>query len=213
MSLLALGIAASYAGKLFSRWSAAFAVGAAVFALAAGLAALFGPVLRRRIPDPNVRKRGGLAGAFLYGFLYSVATVTTSAGPLLLLLTVAAAIGNPLYGAVLSLSYAIGRGIPFLLLGLFAGTSAFMVRAERADNSVTSAVVNNERVVIVIEGMHCSGCASGIKAMLKRTPGIVSAEVSYENKQANVEYNPADISREKILEVITNLGYKASIKG
>lgn len=98
-------------------------------------------------------------------------------------------------------------------LTAIAGTSAFMVRAERADNSVTSEVVNNERVVIVIEGMHCSGCASGIKAMLKRTPGIVSAEVSYENKQANVEYNPADISREKILEVITNLGYKASIKG
>lgn len=132
MSLLALGIAASYAGKLFSRWSAAFAVGAAVFALAAGLAALFGPVLRRRIPDPNVRKRGGLAGAFLYGFLYSVATVTTSAGPLLLLLTVAA-IGNPLYGAVLSLSYAIGRGIPFLLLGLFAGTfGAWLARIGRA---------------------------------------------------------------------------------
>ncbi len=122
LSLLALGIAASYAGQLFSRWSAAFAVGAAVFAVIAGLAAIFGPVLRRRIPDPEIRKRGGVAGAFMYGFLYSVATVTTSAGPLLLLLTVAAAVGNPLYGAALSLVYAVGRGLPFLLLGLFAGT-------------------------------------------------------------------------------------------
>ncbi len=149
MSLLALGIAASYAGKLFSRWSAAFAVGAAVFALAAGLAALFGPVLRRRIPDPNVRKRGGLAGAFLYGFLYSVATVTTSAGPLLLLLTVAAAIGNPLYGAVLSLSYAIGRGIPFLLLGLFAGTvGAWLARIGRA-----------RRIAEVVSGIALIGLA------------------------------------------------------
>ncbi len=149
LSLLALGIAASYAGKLFSRWSAAFAVGAAVFALAAGLAALFGPVLRRRIPDPNVRKRGGLAGAFLYGFLYSVATVTTSAGPLLLLLTVAAAIGNPLYGAVLSLSYAIGRGIPFLLLGLFAGTvGAWLARIGRA-----------RRIAEVVSGIALIGLA------------------------------------------------------
>ena len=120
--MLALGIAASYAGRLFSQWSAWFAVGAAVFAFLAGLAAIFGPVLRRYIPDPEVRKRGGIAGAFMYGFLYSVATVTTSAGPLLLLLTVAAAVGNPLYGAALSLSYAVGRGLPFLLLGLFAGT-------------------------------------------------------------------------------------------
>lgn len=122
LSLLALGIAASYAGRLFARWSAAFAFLAAVFSLVAGLAALFGPVVRRRIPDPEIRKRGGIAGAFFYGLLYSIATVTTSAGPLLLLLTVAAAIGDPLYGAALSLAYAAGRGMPFLLLGLFAGT-------------------------------------------------------------------------------------------
>ena len=107
---------------MFSRWKAAFAVGAALFSLVAGLAAIFGPTVRRYIPDPEVNKRGGIAGAFLYGLLYSVATVTTSAGPLLLLLTIAAAIGRPVYGAALSLSYAIGRGLPFLLLGMFAGT-------------------------------------------------------------------------------------------
>ncbi len=71
----------------------------------------------------------------------------------------------------------------------------------------------NAAIVVAIEGMHCTGCASGIKAMLKRTKGVVSAEVSYERKEASVEFNPADISRDKILEVITNLGYKASIKG
>ena len=122
VSLLALCVAASFAGRLFSRWSAAFAIGAALFSLAAGLAAIFGPTLRRYVPDPEVNKRGGIAGAFLYGLLYSVATVTTSAGPLLLLLTIAAAVGHPAYGAALSLSYAVGRGLPFLLLGLFAGT-------------------------------------------------------------------------------------------
>ena len=104
-----------------------------MFALVAGLAALFGPIVRRYLPDPEIRKRGGIAGAFMYGFVYSVATVTTSAGPLLLLLTIAAAVGNPLYGAVLSLSYAVGRGMPFLLLGLFAGTvGAWLARIGRA---------------------------------------------------------------------------------
>lgn len=122
LSLLALGIAASFAGRLFARWNWIFAIVGAVFSLLAGLAAIFGPSLRRRVPDPEIRKRGGLTGAFIYGCLYSVATVTTSAGPLLLLLTVAAAIGHPWYGAFLSLAYAVGRGLPFLLLGLFAGT-------------------------------------------------------------------------------------------
>lgn len=89
--------------------------------------------MRRYVPNPEVSQRGGIAGAFLYGLLYIVATVTTSAGPLLLLLTIAAAIGRPVYGAALSLSYAIGRGLPFLVLGLFAGTiGAWLARIGRA---------------------------------------------------------------------------------
>ena len=149
LSLLVLGVAASYAGRLLSGWSAAFAVGAALFSLAAGLAAIFGPALRRRVPDPEISKRGGVAGAFLYGLLYSVATVTTSAGPLLLLLTIAAAIGRPGYGAALSLSYAIGRGVPFLLLGLFAGTvGAWLARIGPA-----------RRVAEVVSGVALLGLA------------------------------------------------------
>jgi len=133
VSLLTIGVAASYLGRLLAGWSWAFAIGVSLFSLAAGLAAIFGPTIRRYVPDPEISKRGGIAGAFIYGLLFSIATVTTSAGPLLLLLTVAAAIGRPAYGAALSLSYAIGRGVPFLLLGLFAGTvGAWLGRLGRA---------------------------------------------------------------------------------
>lgn len=124
VSLVALGIAAAYLGRIVAKWSVVFAISAAMFSLVAGLAALFAPLLRSRFPDPAIEQRGGIIGAFIYGLSYSVATVTTSAGPLFLLLTIAAAIGRPAYGAALSLSYAIGRGVPFLLLGLFAGTVA-----------------------------------------------------------------------------------------
>ena len=122
LSLLVLGTAAAYLGRLLAHWSAAFAIGTGVLSLLAGLAAIFGPQIRRYIPDPEIARHGGVIGAFVYGLGYSVATITTGAGPLLLLLTIAAAIGRPVYGAVLSLAYAIGRGLPFLLLGLFAGT-------------------------------------------------------------------------------------------
>ncbi len=88
---------------------------------------------------------------------------------------------------------------------------------ERGQYSRISAAITaetkTERVVITIEGMACTSCAAGIKAMLKRTPGVVSAEVSFERKEANVEYNPADTSREKIVESITNMGYKVRLKG
>lgn len=121
LSLFVLGTLAAILGRLLTGWKVAFALGMATFSLAAGVAALFGPALRRRMPDPDIRKRRGAAGAFVYGLLYSVATITTTAGPLMLLLTVAVAMGRPVYGAALSLAYGIGRGLPFLILGLSAG--------------------------------------------------------------------------------------------
>lgn len=133
LTLGVLGTAAAVLGRLLTRWRTAFAIGAAALTLVAGLATLVAPVLRRRVPDPEVRRRQGVTGALAYGVLYSVATITTSAGPLVLLLTVAAAMGRPAYGAALSLAYGLGRGIPFLLLGLFAGRlSGWIGRIERA---------------------------------------------------------------------------------
>ena len=121
LALLVLGVAASILGRLLAAWRRGFAIGAAVLTVVAGLAVLLGPTFRRVVPDPMVPRRAGFGGAFAYGILFSLATITTSAGPLLLLLTVAAAIGHPSYGALLSLAYAVGRGAPFLALAIFAG--------------------------------------------------------------------------------------------
>lgn len=132
LSLVVVGTLAAVVGRLMTQWKVAFALGTAALSLAAGLATLLGPALRRRVPDPEVRQRRGALGAFVYGLLYSVATITTSAGPLLLLLTVAAAVGRPVYGAGLSLAYGIGRALPFLLLGIFAGSvGGWLARVER----------------------------------------------------------------------------------
>ena len=78
--------------------------------------------------------------------------------------------------------------------------------------AASMASVKNERVLIAIDGMQCTSCAKGIKAMLKRTPGVISAEVSYERREADVEYDPSRTSPGKILEAIANMGYKASVK-
>ena len=55
-------------------------------------------------------------------------------------------------------------------------------------------------------------CASGIKAMLKRTPAVVSAEVNYERREADVEYDASSTSPEKIVDAVNKMGYKASVK-
>lgn len=79
------------------------------------------------------------------------------------------------------------------------------------DHSVLN-TSRTERVTIAIEGMHCESCAAGIKSMLKRTSGVVAAEVSYQRKEAVVDYDPEKITPNKIVETITNLGYKARVK-
>lgn len=81
-----------------------------------------------------------------------------------------------------------------------------------ASTGPATASVKNERVLIAIDGMHCTSCANGIKAMLKRTPGVIAADVSYERREADVEYDSSRTSPEKIVEAISNMGYKASVK-
>jgi len=113
-----------------------------------------------------------------------------------------------------------GQNIRRMLLvvaGAFAltviGGFGLIARAQLTSGSNTIiATPTRERVVIAIEGMHCGGCASGVKAMLKRTPGVVSADVSFEQKEAKVEFDSSATSRGKIVEAINNMGYKASVK-
>lgn len=78
--------------------------------------------------------------------------------------------------------------------------------------AAASYAVENKRVKIAIEGMHCTSCAQGIKAMLKRTPGVITAEVSFEQREAIVEYDLERTVPEKIVEAIEKMGYKAKVK-
>ena len=88
----------------------------AVLSLAAAIVAFAGPRLKlKRLAD---LRRPGISGAFAYGFIFSLGT---SVAPLLLLLTVAAAQAHVQYGLLLALAFGVGRGLPFLLVGVFAG--------------------------------------------------------------------------------------------
>lgn len=89
---------------------------------------------------------------------------------------------------------------------------SFMQMSYKANAATAAATAKAERAVISIEGMSCTNCAKGIKAMLKRTAGVISAEVSFERREAVVDYDPERTTREKILQVIDNMGYKASPK-
>jgi len=95
----------------------------AVISLVAAMIAFWGP--RPDIEKLAAMRKPGVAGAFGYGFLFSLGT---SAAPLLVLLTLAAGQGSALYGLLLSFAFGVGRGFPFLLVGVFAGALMRLAR-------------------------------------------------------------------------------------
>ena len=49
-----------------------------------------------------------------------------------------------------------------------------------------------EEVVIQIEGMTCSACATGVAASLRRVEGVIEAEVSIEPPEAHIRFDTSD---------------------
>jgi cytochrome c-type biogenesis protein len=116
INLIILGSLVSRASFLVTEsfgkyWTLAMAVGSV-------LAALFA----LRAPSVKVRqleglRKPGLVGSFMYGFVFSLGT---SVAPLLLLLTVITTQESFVYAVALAFIFGVGRGIPFLVIGLFS---------------------------------------------------------------------------------------------
>ncbi|MEW5976385.1 MAG: cytochrome c biogenesis protein CcdA [Acidobacteriota bacterium] len=117
VNLTVLGALAGRLGFMLSEsfgryWTLAMALAS----LVAAVVAFWGP--RLKATQLAGVRRPGLAGAFSYGFIFSLGT---SVAPLLLLLTVAATQASSGYGLILAFTFGLGRGLPFLLVGVFAG--------------------------------------------------------------------------------------------
>jgi cytochrome c-type biogenesis protein len=116
VNLTLLGAVAGRLGAILTEsFGRYWALGMAVFSLVAALVAFWGPRVKvQRLAD---LRRPGISGAFVYGFIFSLGT----SAPLLVLLTVSAAQARAEYGLLLAFAFGVGRGLPFLIVGLFAG--------------------------------------------------------------------------------------------
>ena len=64
------------------------------------------------------------------------------------------------------------------------------------------------KTVIKVEGMSCNGCRMGVTKALLRLPGVKSAEVSLEKKEAAVEHE-ASVSPAALKAAVDQAGFKA----
>lgn len=69
-----------------------------------------------------------------------------------------------------------------------------------------------QRVVLAVQGMACESCERTIAVMLRRVPGVRSADVSVGRREAVVTFDPAQVNPATLVGVVERLGYRATVK-
>ncbi len=67
-----------------------------------------------------------------------------------------------------------------------------------------------ETTTIKVDGMSCGGCVKSVTGVLTALDGVAKAEVSLEQKQAVVDFDAAQVSRDQLKAVIEDAGFEAS---
>jgi len=67
-------------------------------------------------------------------------------------------------------------------------------------------------IIIKIQDMRCASCAMNIDGALEDTQGVISVNTNYAKGESQVEYDPAYVGLEKLLQVIKGVGYGAELK-
>ena len=67
-----------------------------------------------------------------------------------------------------------------------------------------------ETTEIRIDGMSCQGCVKNIGGVLAALPGVSATEVSLEQANAKVSFDPAQIDRAALCAAIEDAGFDAA---
>ena len=65
-----------------------------------------------------------------------------------------------------------------------------------------------KEISLKIEGMHCNGCSARLEKVLNNFDGVKNAKVSFEDKQAVINFDESKTSIENIKEAIEDAGFK-----
>jgi copper chaperone len=67
-----------------------------------------------------------------------------------------------------------------------------------------------ETVVLKVKGMSCGGCVKSVTSVLEGLPGVTTAQVSLEQGEATISFDPAQVGREQMVAVIDDAGFEAA---
>lgn len=65
-------------------------------------------------------------------------------------------------------------------------------------------------VILKVEGMHCTGCASRIETLLQRNDGVKRASAHFDRGEARVLYDPQVVTEDQLAAAIDSAGYRVT---
>ncbi|MGB9738215.1 heavy metal translocating P-type ATPase [Chloroflexus sp.] len=83
-----------------------------------------------------------------------------------------------------------------------AQPSALQAAIERAGYGVVI-----DEITLAITGMTCASCSARVEKALRKTPGVLSAEVNLASEQALVRYVPGMVDRAELVKAVEQAGY------
>lgn len=68
----------------------------------------------------------------------------------------------------------------------------------------------NQKMSFALEGMSCTSCAANIEKKLNETDGVANASINFATEKGQVEFNQEVLNKDKIINIIKDLGYEVS---
>jgi copper chaperone len=65
-----------------------------------------------------------------------------------------------------------------------------------------------EKITLTVKGMSCGHCVNAVETNVGQLPGVSNVKVYLNDGKVEVEYNPSEVTLEKIVETIDEQGYE-----
>ena len=76
----------------------------------------------------------------------------------------------------------------------------------------TSAMAAPRSVTLAVPGMNCAACPITVKTALKRVSGVQNVEVSYERREAVVNFGYSKVATPLLMQATADAGYPSTVK-
>jgi len=89
--------------------------------------------------------------------------------------------------------------------------AALLAESPAVEQKQVTVEGRSEEVILTLGGMWCSSCAWLVSENLKRTKGVVNAEVSFIQQQANITFDSTITNYKLLKRRVRSLGYQATL--